>query len=236
MNISVIIPVYNEEENIPLLYEELIQVLENIGSDYEVIFVDDGSTDSSLEILKEIKERNPRVKILSLERNTGLSSALKAGIDKASGEVIITMDGDLQNDPRDIPKLLNYIQKGYDVASGWRRYRKDPFLKRVSSIIANYIRNKLTSENINDSSCMLKVYKSEYLKKIKFYRGWHRFLPTLLKMEGARVIEVEVTHRPRTHGQSKYGIKNRLIKPFIDTLVVAWLKNNRISYKIKEEI
>ncbi|HDM08494.1 MAG TPA: glycosyltransferase [Candidatus Omnitrophica bacterium] len=236
MNISVIIPIYNEEENIPLLYEELIQVLENIGSDYEVIFVDDGSTDSSLEILKEIKERNPRVKILSLERNTGLSSALKAGIDKASGEVIITMDGDLQNDPRDIPKLLNYIQKGYDVASGWRRYRKDPFLKRVSSIIANYIRNKLTSESINDSSCMLKVYKSEYLKKIKFYRGWHRFLPTLLKMEGARVIEVEVTHRPRTYGQSKYGIKNRLIKPFIDTLVVAWLKNNRISYKIKEEI
>ncbi|RKY34813.1 MAG: glycosyltransferase [Candidatus Omnitrophota bacterium] len=236
MNISVIIPVYNEEENIPLLYEELIQVLENIGSDYEVIFVDDGSTDSSLEILKEIKERNPRVKILSLERNTGLSSALKAGIDKASGEVIITMDGDLQNDPQDIPKLLNYIQEGYDVVSGWRRYRKDPFLKRGSSIIANYIRNKLTSESINDSSCMLKVYKSEYLKKIKFYRGWHRFLPTLLKMEGARVIEVEVTHRPRTYGQSKYGIKNRLIKPFIDTLVVAWLKNNRISYKIKEEI
>jgi len=191
MNISVIIPVYNEEENIPLLYEELIQVLENIGSDYEVIFVDDGSTDSSLEILKEIKERNPRVKILSLERNTGLSSALKAGIDKASGEVIITMDGDLQNDPRDIPKLLNYIQKGYDVASGWRRYRKDPFLKRGSSIIANYIRNKLTSESINDSSCMLKVYKSEYLKKIKFYRGWLRYL--LIELNWQRVF----TGQPR---------------------------------------
>jgi glycosyltransferase involved in cell wall biosynthesis len=236
MNISVVIPIYNEEKNIPLLYDELIQVLNTLPHDYEIIFVDDGSTDSSLEVLKGIKEKNPKLRILSLEDNRGLSTALKAGIDNARGEIIVTMDGDLQNDPQDIPKLLTYIGQGYDVVSGWRKNRKDSLSKKISSQVANYIRNKLTSENIKDSSCMLKVYRSQYIKKIKLYRGWHRFLPTLLKMEGAKVIEVEVNHRPRSHGRSKYGIRNRLIKPFIDALVIAWLKRNKTEYKIKEEI
>lgn len=236
MIISIVIPVYNEEKNIPLLYDELIRVLKTVDCEYEIIFVNDGSTDSSLEVLKSIRNKDSRVRILSLGRNYGLSTALKAGIDNVNGEIVITMDGDLQNDPNDIPKLLKYITGGYDVVSGWRKNRRDPFFKKISSRIANYIRNKLTSENIKDSSCMLKAYRSEYLKKIKLYRGWHRFLPTLLKMEGAKVIEVEVNHLPRSHGRSKYGIRNRLIKPFIDALVIAWLKRNRIQYKIKEEI
>lgn len=236
MKISVIIPIYNEQDNIPELYRELVSILSALNQDYEIIFVDDGSTDSSLKILKELKNTNPNVKILSLDKNYGLSTAITAGIDKAEGDIIITIDGDLQNDPGDIPKLLEYIHQGYDVVSGWRKNRKDPLAKKISSKIANFIRNKLTSENIKDSACMLKAYKREYIKKIKLYRGWHRFLPTLLKMEGANVIEIEVNHRLRKYGKSKYGIRNRFIKPLIDTLVISWLKKNTTNYKIKEEI
>ncbi len=236
MKISVVIPIYNERENIPGLYRELLRVLSILKQDYEIIFVDDGSTDSSVDILKELKATNPNIKILSLDRNYGLSTAISAGIEKAQGDIIITIDGDLQNDPGDIPKLLGYIHQGYDVVSGWRKNRKDPLVKKFSSKIANFIRNKLTSEDIKDSACMLKAYKKEYIKKIKFYRGWHRFLPTLLKMEGAKVIEIEVNHRPRKYGKSKYGIRNRFIKPLIDALVISWLKMNTINYKIKEEI
>ncbi len=236
MKISVVVPIYNEQENISELYRELTAVLSSLNQDYEIIFVDDGSIDSSLEILKGLKKANSHIKILSLDKNYGLSTAIAVGIEKAQGDIIVTIDGDLQNDPEDIPKLLGYIHQGYDVVSGWRKNRKDPLVKKISSKIANFIRNKLTSEDIKDSACMLKAYKREYIKKIKFYRGWHRFLPTLLKMEGAKVIEIEVNHRPRKYGKSKYGIKNRFIKPLIDALVISWLKMNTITYKIKEEI
>ncbi|HDL09678.1 MAG TPA: glycosyltransferase, partial [Candidatus Omnitrophica bacterium] len=163
MKISVVIPIYNERENIPGLYRELLRVLSILKQDYEIIFVDDGSTDSSVDILKELKATNPNIKILSLDRNYGLSTAISAGIEKAQGDIIITIDGDLQNDTGDIPKLLGYIHQGYDVVSGWRKNRKDPLVKKFSSKIANFIRNKLTSEDIKDSACMLKAYKKEYI-------------------------------------------------------------------------
>lgn len=236
MKLSVVIPVYDEKKNISVLYNELKDVLRDIGWEYEIIFVDDGSKDGSLEQLRDIKKQDEFVKIIAFQRNYGQSAALKVGFQKANGDVIVTLDADLQNDPRDIPKLLFYINKGYGLVSGWRKQRQDSFKKKFVSKFANWIRNKITSENIKDTGCMLKAYRREFLSKIKLYNGLHRFLPTLLKLEGAKVIEVEVNHRPRVFGQSKYGIKNRLIQPLIATFIVRWFKKNRLEPVIKEEL
>ena len=236
MKISVVIPLFNEEKNIPLLYQELKNALKRYKNDYEIIFIDDGSRDRSLDVLKEIKSRDACVRVISFLKNYGQSAALKAGFQKAGGEIVVTLDADLQNDPQDIPRLVSYIQQGYDVISGWRKVRKDSFKKKISSKIANWIRNKITRDNIKDTGCMLKVYRREIIKNFKFYNGFHRFLPTLLKIEGARVIEVEVNHRRRRFGKSKYGIGNRLWKPLVDTFVVLWIKKNYLNPEIKEEL
>lgn len=236
MKISVLIPVYNEEESIPILYAELKEVLKGLGHPYEIIFVDDGSRDGSREVIRKLKRRDDSIKLISFERNYGQSAALKVGFERAGGDIIITMDADLQNDPADIPRLLSYLQMGYDLVTGWRKERKDSLGKRVASLLANWIRNKITQEEIRDIGCMLKVYRREKVKELKLYNGLHRFLPTLLKMESAKVLEVEVSHRERKFGKSKYGIRNRMFKPFIDTLVVLWMKKNFIRPKIKEEI
>ncbi|MDP8215724.1 MAG: glycosyltransferase family 2 protein [Candidatus Kaelpia imicola] len=236
MKISFVIPVYNEEENIPILYGELKDVINSAGVEPEIIFIDDGSTDKSLDIIKSIKREDQTVKVISFKKNYGQSSALKVGFDRASGDIIATMDSDLQNDPAEILKLISYLEKGYDVVSGWRKNRADSFKKRFASKIANNIRNKIIKDGIKDTGCMLKVYRRDVLTRIEMFRGFHRFLPILLKLHGASVVEVEVNHRKRKFGKSKYGIKNRIFKSLVDTFIVLWMKKNYIEPHIKEEL
>lgn len=220
--ISFVIPVYNEEENVPILFEEIRTVADTLGCDYEVIFVDDCSTDRSLEVVRTLAAGYPSVRSVSFADNRGQSAALGAGFRAASGEIIITMDADLQNDPADIPALLSHFGP-YDMINGWRKERRDTLSKKISSRIGNFIRNRLTNESIHDTGCSLKVMRAVMLKNIKMYRGLHRFLPTLMRLEGARVLEVPVNHRHRQFGVSKYTNLRRGIEGFQDLLAVRWL-------------
>jgi len=231
--VSVVIPVFNEEENLRPLTAELANVLESLHKSWEIIFVNDGSTDGSSLVLDELSTSFPCVRIITFKRNCGQTAAFDAGFKAARGEVIITMDADLQNDPLDIPRLLEKMGD-YDAACGWRHRRNDPFIKLISSRIANYVRNKLSDEEIIDVGCSLKAFKAAYVKKLKLYSGMHRFFPTLIKMEGGRVVEVKVNHRPRKHGLSKYNIRNRMVRSFMDLLSVRWMKKRRLNYEIVE--
>ncbi len=231
--VSIVIPVYNEEENVPILASVLVDVMEKTGYSYEVIFVDDGSTDSSGLILKKLCSENPNFKTIRFKRNSGQTAAMDAGFKAVKGKFVVSMDADLQNDPKDIPLLLEGL-KSYDVVCGWRHKRNDPWIKLISAKVANFIRNKLSDEDIKDTGCSLKAYKRECLDKIKLYNGLHRFLPTLFKMEGFTVTEVKVNHFPRKHGVSKYGISNRMFRAFYDLLVVRWMKKRRLNYEIVE--
>lgn len=235
IEISVVVPVYNEEGNLPILIPKLIEVLKRLGSPFEIIFVDDGSKDRSREILRDFGSKYPFIKILRLKENRGLSTALFVGLKEARGEIIVTLDSDHQNDPEDIPKLLKYLEV-YDMATGWRTKREDPWLKEISSKIANAIRNWVSGEAIKDSACTLRAFKRECIMEIPVFNGMHRFLPTLVKMQGYRIIEVPVTHHPRRFGQSKYNIRNRAWRAFIDLLAVRWMKSRRIHYEIEEKI
>ena len=235
IEISVVVPIFNEEESIPILIPKLNEVLNNLHSSYEVILLDDGSSDGSLKILKEMIVRYPFFRILRFRENRGSSAVLVAGVREAKGRKIVTIDSDLQNDPEDIPKLLEYLGH-YDMAAGWRQKREDPWLKRVSSKIANAVRNWLSGEEINDSVCPLRVFKKECFKDIPKFNGMHRFLPTLMKMEGYRIIEVPVSHHSRRFGKSKYNIRNRMWRSFIDLLAVRWMKKRTIQYEIEERI
>lgn len=223
--VSVVIPIYNERENIEELYERLKEALSSLN--YEIIFVDDGSIDGSTEIIRDIALKDERVKGVILRRNYGQTSALSAGFEVAKGEVIITMDGDLQNDPEDIPRLLEKIEEGYDVVSGWRRDRKDPFLKRrLPSNIANWIISKITGVNLHDYGCTLKAYRREVLEDLNLYGELHRFIPALASINGANVTEIVVRHHPRKRGKSKYGLE-RIPKVLLDTLLVKFLLSYR---------
>lgn len=233
--VSIVIPVYNEEENVPILASALDDVMEKTGHSYEGIFVDDGSTDGSRLILKKICSENPNFKTIRFKRNSGQTAAMDAGFKAARGKFVVSMDADLQNDPKDIPLLLEGL-KSYDVVCGWRYKRNDPWIKRISANVANFVRNKLSDEDIKDIGCSLKAYKRECLDKIKLYNGLHRFLPTLFKMEGFTVTEVKVNHFPRKYGVSKYGIGNRMFRAFYDLLVVRWMKKRRLDYEIVEEL
>lgn len=235
IEISVVVPVFNEEENLPILIPRLVEVLNPLGLCYEIIFVDDGSSDGSRSILKEMALKHSFLRIIGLKENRGLSTALLAGIREARGEKIVTLDSDLQNDPGDIPKLLAYLDR-YDMATGWRQKRDDPWLRRVSSKIANGVRNRLSGEQIHDSACTLRAFKRECIKEIPIFNGMHRFLSTLVKMNGYRVIEVPVLHHPRKFGEAKYNIRNRALRAFIDLLGVRWMKRRRIQYEIEERI
>jgi len=227
--ISVLIPVFNEEENISPLCEKLTSVLNRMGKDYEVIFIDDGSSDETLSLLRPICKKDPRIKFVSFSRNFGQTSALTAGIDLSKGKIIIPMDGDLQNDPEDIPRLLQKIEEGYDVVSGWRKDRKDPFLKRrLPSLIANRIISFMGGVRLHDYGCTLKAYRRDILKNIRLYGEMHRFIPVYAKWVGARVSEVPVNHLPRKFGSSKYGV-NRVFKVILDLMVVKFL----LSYSQK---
>ena len=224
-SLSVVIPVYNEEENIPKLYEELKEVLERLPYDYEIIFVDDGSTDRTPQILEELAKKDPRIKVIRFRRNYGQTAAMYAGFQYASGDVVITMDGDLQNDPHDIPKLLEKINEGYDIVSGWRKDRKDPFLSRIlPSKIANWIISKVTGVHLHDYGCTLKAYRKEVAKNFRLYGDMHRFLPAVAKSFGAKITEVVVNHRPRLYGKSKYGI-GRTVRVLLDIFLVKFLND-----------
>jgi glycosyltransferase involved in cell wall biosynthesis len=225
MDLSIVIPVYNEEENIPKLYEELKEVLEKLGKEYEIIFVDDGSTDRTYQILQELARKDPHVKVIRFRRNYGQTAAMYAGFQYAQGDVIITMDGDLQNDPKDIPKLLEKIEEGYDIVSGWRKNRKDHFLTRIlPSKIANWLISKVTGVHLHDYGCTLKAYRKEVAKNYRLYGDMHRFLPAVAKSFGAKITEIVVNHRPRIYGKSKYGI-GRTIRVMLDILLVKFLND-----------
>ncbi|RTZ93315.1 MAG: glycosyltransferase [Deltaproteobacteria bacterium] len=234
-SISVVLPVYNEEDNIEPLTEQIVRALSPFDNPVEIVFIDDGSTDRSVERMEAMRERfgEIEIRIVQLDRNYGLSTAMTAGFEAAKGEVIVTLDADLQNDPADIPKLLEKLPE-YDAALGWRVDRRDPFVKRVSSKIANFFRKKALNDPIHDTGCSLKAYKAQYVKRIKMFKGMHRFLGVLLAMEGAMITEVPVSHHPRRFGKSKYGFWNRLISPFLDLLAVRWMKKRAIRYHAKE--
>jgi glycosyltransferase involved in cell wall biosynthesis len=235
IEISVVVPVYNEEGNLPVLIPKLVEVLKGLGLSYEMIFVDDGSSDGSRKILKEMASQYPSLRILRFKENRGLSTALWAGFQETRGERIVTLDSDLQNDPADIPKLLEYLDR-FDMATGWRQKREDSWLKKISSKIGNAVRNWLSGENIQDSASTLRAFKKKCIQDIPVFNGMHRFLSTLVKIEGNRVIEVPVSHYPRKFGKSKYNIRNRMVRSFIDLLAVRWMKHRTIRYDIEERI
>jgi len=234
IEISIIVPVYNERENLVLLDQEITKSIKPLNKNYEVILVDDGSTDGSSELIRVLQEKNSTIRLIRFGHNHGQTAAFAAGFDKARGDIIITMDSDLQNSPSDIPLLLTAI-KDYDVVCGWRHKRNDPWIKKISSKVANSVRNSLSDESIADTGCSLKAFRRECFKDIKLYNGMHRFFPTLMRMEGFSVTQVKVGHYPRIHGHSKYNIRNRLFASFKDLLAIRWMKKRQLNYDIIEE-
>lgn len=221
MDISVVIPVYDEEANVAVLYEELKKVLARLNRKYEIIFVDDGSTDGTFDKLLKLKSKDSNVKILKFRRNFGQTAALDAGFKSAKGDIIISMDADLQNDPADIPKLLDRMKEGFDAVSGWRYKRKDPLSKKLFSKAANIFRKMVTGETIHDSGCTLKAYKKECFNDLNLFGEMHRYIPALLMWKGFKIGEVKVNHRPRTHGKTKYRM-SRIFRGALDLLVVVF--------------
>ena len=223
MKISVVIPVYNEEENLTLLHDELTEVMKSLDRPYEILFVDDGSKDTSLAILQTMQENDPKVVVVQFRRNFGQTAAMSAGFDFSSGDVIITMDGDLQNDPHDIPRFLEKIEEGFDVVTGWRYERKDKFLsRRLPSIIANKIISWTTGVTLHDYGCTLKAFRKEVIKNIRLYGEMHRFIPAIASGMGISFTEIKVNHRARQFGTSKYGI-SRTIRVVLDLITVKFL-------------
>ena len=224
MLVSVVIPLHNEEENIEELYHSLKSVMDSEGRDYELLFVDDGSTDRTLGLLEPFEQRDPRVRLLRFRRNFGKAAAWAAGFDHAKGDVIVTIDGDLQNDPKDIPKLVSLIGE-YDVVNGWRKKRKDPFvIRRFPSIIANWLISRVTGVNLRDYGSGLKAYKAEVVKNMNMYGEMHRFIPAVASWYGVKIKEVETIHHPRRRGKSKYGI-SRTLMVILDLITVKFLQS-----------
>jgi dolichol-phosphate mannosyltransferase len=237
VDLSIVIPVFNEEENLPLLWPEIREVLEPTGLRYEVIFVDDGSRDRSAEIVRGFRDADPRVRLVRLKANAGETAATDAGFKSARGRWVVSMDADLQNDPHDIPAMLKQLDQ-WDAVTGWRvnRAAGDSWVRRLSSRVANRVRNRLSEETIQDSGCTFRAFRRECLRDLVLYEGFHRFIPTLLRMRGFRVLEVPVNHRPRRFGESKYGIGNRAFRAFVDLLVVRWMKDRLLRYEIAEDL
>ncbi len=223
VDVSVVVPVYNEVENVELLCRRLHEALSRIGRSYELVLVDDGSTDGSWEKLSALSREIPRLRLIRLRRNFGQTAAMSAGFDSARGDIIVTLDADLQNDPADIPKLLERIGQGCDVVSGWRKDRKDPFWnRRLPSMIANALISKITSVRLHDYGCTLKAYRREVMKDVRLYGEMHRFIPALARWVGGQVDEVVVSHSPRRFGKSKYGL-SRTIRVILDLITVKFL-------------
>ena len=236
-DLSVVIPVYNEEASLTPLWSELREVLERLGLVFEVVFVDDGSRDRSAEIIRSFREADQRVRLVRLKTNGGETAATDAGFKAARGRRVVVMDADLQNDPGDIPMLLSHLDH-WDAVTGWRvdRAAGDNLMRRVSSRVANRIRNWMSDETIQDSGCTFRAFRRECLRGLVLYRGFHRFIPTLLKMRGYRVIEVPVGHRPRRFGRSKYGVLNRAAVAFADLLVIRWMNARLLRYEVVEDV
>ncbi|MBM3709243.1 MAG: glycosyltransferase family 2 protein [Actinobacteria bacterium] len=223
IDLSVVIPIYNEEENVITLYEELQSVLEKLPGMYEVILVDDGSCDKTFKNLLEIHRKNKNFKIIKLRRNFGQTQAMKAGFEYAAGQIIITLDADLQNDPEDIPKILGKMEEGYDIVSGWRKNRKDKTVTRkIPSVIANKIISGLFGVRLHDFGCTLKAYRKEVIENIELYGEMHRYIPALASWMGIKVAEIPVNHRLRKSGKAKYGI-SRTIRVILDIITIKFL-------------
>lgn len=229
---SVVIPLKNEEENVIGLVNELEPVMMGLNQPWELICIDDGSTDQTLNVLKSLNK--DYLKTLVFNKNYGQSSAFDAGFKAAKGEFVITLDGDRQNDPADIPKMVEKMDVA-DLVCGHRVNRKDPLTKKITSRIANAIRGGLCDDQVQDTGCSLKVYRTSCLRKIKMFNGMHRFLPALFKIEGFKIAEVPVNHRERTHGTTKYNFLNRSFNTISDMLAVRWMKKRHLNYKIQED-
>ncbi len=226
--VSVVLPVFNEAANLPPLLSEIRAAMEPLGIDYEIIAVDDGSSDGSLATLLCLAGPDTRLRVLWAGLRSGQSAALAAGMRAARAEVVVTLDADLQNDPRDIPRMLELLP-ACDVVSGVRRDRRDSLVRRISSRVANGVRQRLLDDGVRDVGCSLKAYRREVLAELPVFQGMHRFLPALARMRGARIREIDVNHRPRLHGRSNYGVGNRLGRGIVDLLGVLWLKHRRIE-------
>jgi len=220
--------VYNEEQNVPILEAELRAALK--GVDHEIIFVDDGSSDHTVERI----EAAPNVRVIRFEKNAGQSAAIYAGLQAARGAILVLIDGDLQNDPADIPKLIAEIARGADLVCGYRAQRRDTVVKRLTSWIANAVRSRYTKDGVRDTGCTLKAMRRECVSALVPFKGMHRFIPALIKDAGYRLVEIPVNHRPRRFGQTKYGLGNRAVRATIDMFGVRWLLSRRLSYKIRE--
>jgi dolichol-phosphate mannosyltransferase len=228
--LSVVVPLYNEEANLPILQEELRVALS--GLDYEVVFVDDGSVDRTAERI----EPAGNIRVIRFEKNSGQSAAIYAGLTAARGATVVIIDGDLQNDPADIPKLLAEIAGGADLVCGYRVKRQDTLVKRATSRIANAVRSRYTKDGVRDTGCTLKAMRRECASALFPFKGMHRFIPALVKAAGYRLVEIPVNHRPRRFGQSKYGLGNRALRATIDMFGVRWLLSRRLNYKIRDKI
>jgi len=226
--ISVVVPLFNEEENVPILQSELRAALS--GLDLEIVFVDDGSVDRTVEQI----ETAPNIRVIRFEKNTGQSAAIYAGLQAARGATAVLIDGDLQNDPADIPRLLAEIARGADAVCGYRVKRKDTVLKRLTSRIANAVRSRFTKDGVRDTGCTLKAMRRECVSALVPFKGMHRFIPALIKGAGYRLVEIPVNHRPRRFGRSKYGLGNRALRATIDMFGVRWLLARRLNHKIRE--
>jgi len=231
--LSVVVPFYNEEDNVEMVHREVDAVVGSLEGGAEFVYVDDGSTDATAERMDALAKRDDRVRALHMARNSGQSAALEAGFRAVRGEVTVTLDGDLQNDPADIPRLLAELEHA-DVVNGIRQDRQDTLVRKLSSKVGNGFRNWVTKESVTDVGCSLRVIRSEFLRHLKLHRGMHRFLPTLLRMEGARVTEIPVSHRARRHGVSKYGIGNRAWVGFVDVLAVRWMQSRSHPTRLRE--
>lgn len=223
MDLSIVIPAYNEEHSIKQLCHQIKNVLDNLEESSEIIIVDDGSTDGTSLVLKQLKEEMKELKIITLRSNFGQTAALSAGFDNAEGDIVITLDADMQNDPNDIPKLIEKIHEGYDVVSGWRKNRKDKFISRkIPSFLANRLISFITGVSLHDYGCTLKAYKKEIIKDVQLYGQMHRFIPALAKWVGGKITEIPVNHYPRKFGKSKYGI-SRTIRVVLDLITIKFL-------------
>ncbi len=231
--VSIVVPVKNEQENVAPLLDEVETVLGRDPAALEVIMVDDGSTDETLAVIRREAGARPYLRWLQFDRNHGQTAAFDAGLRAATGAFLVTMDGDLQNDPADIPRLLRAAEP-VDMVCGYRRTRRDSWVRRLSSRLANRVRNAATGDDIIDTGCSLKVMRRACLDRLKLYEGMHRFLPTLVRMEGFRVAQLDVNHRPRTRGRAKYGIGNRAFRATADLLAVCWMQRRLLAYKVVE--
>ena len=229
--ISIVVPIFNEEDSLVPLTSAITEALATLGVSYELLFVDDGSGDHTAQVLRDLAAKQPEVRVIRFRQNAGQSAALDAGFKAVRGPRVVTLDADLQNDPRDIPRLLEMLND-YDVVCGIRQDRQDTWLRRLSSKFANHLRRRVLHDDIVDVGCSLRAYRRHCLGSIKLYTGMHRFLPVLLQIEGFRIGQVPVCHHPRQHGQSKYNVRNRAWRALMDLLAVRWMQCRQLRYKI----